>query len=277
MAKKETAALAKTSDEETEALALAELSDFFDGVSIDGMEDVGGDDLKLASKIWNMAGLDPSGNAYPRNVLFDTISEKTIEKVEAVLLTTQKSNRWDEYDNDEKKTNVMCQSGDRITGAMADGTQRQCKGCPDTGWFKDDAGKPFRKCGAVHTVVALEQGSNRPFLMRFKKTGLKPFRNYLMQHHWGARLAADGSRKHVPLFAYGMTLSLVMHEGGMYALPVLTRGKMLQRESMMAMHESAKSYVDIMSEVMKTADAQEEKHATTEASADNIVSEDFVE
>ena len=43
MAGKKSTAIEKTSDEEKEAAALAELTDFFDGVDVDGLEDVGGE------------------------------------------------------------------------------------------------------------------------------------------------------------------------------------------------------------------------------------------
>ena len=277
MAKGKSTAIQKTSDEQAEIAALAECSEFFDQMAIDGMEDVGGEDLKLAVKLWNMKGLDSNAKAYPKDVFFDTISEETCETIETVMLLTQKSNRWDEFDNAQDKTIVFCTSEDRITGMMrADNSTRPCKSCPDRGWFKDEKGDPKRKCGEVHTVVALERASQRPFLIRFKKTALKPFRTYVMRHHWGARVAADGSRKNVPLFAYSMTLSLAMDPGGLYAIPVLERGAMLSRDHMEKMHENAKAYLEIMSEVLVHADAQTAKHTTSERDA-NLSSDDFAD
>lgn len=258
------AALAKI--KEHDAAALAELGDFFDNVKIDGLEDVGGEDLKLAIKMWNTPGLDGSGSPYPKNALYDTITEETSSSVEAVLLLSQKSHRYDSYDNDKNKTNVLCSSEDRKTGTTDKhpdhdpGTERPCKGCPDTGWFRDDKGKPFRKCGDVHTVIAVERLTQRPFVTRFKKTGLKAFRSYLMQHHVGTRIDKAGKRANVPLFVYAMTLSTEMHKDGNYATPVLTRGDMLSREEVTHMHDQAKTYSEIIEDVLDHADAVDSKH-----------------
>ena len=275
MATKKSTAIEKTSSEEKEAAALAELSDFFDEVQVDGLEEVGGEDLKLAVRLWNMRGLDKAGKAYPRDVFFDTISEETQEEIDCVFLLTEKSKRWDEWDNGTEKTIVKCQSSDRLTGTTEDGTKRPCGGCEDDGWFRDEEGKAYRRCGEIHTAVAVELGTQKPFLVRFKKTGLKPFRNYVMQHHWGGRVSG-GQRKNIPLFVYSCGLSLKMHESGKYALPVLTRGTMLDRETMSSMHESAKAYKEIMGRVLAHADAQDSKHTSSESDA-NLNSDDFAD
>lgn len=261
-----------------ESAALAELGDFFDTVSTDGLEEIGGDDIKLAAKLWNMGGLDPSGNAYVKNVFFDTVTEETSEAVDCVFLLTQKSNRWDEYDNDKKKTNVLCTSEDLVTGTMHDGMQRQCGGCPDTGWFKDDEGKPFRKCGDVHTVVAIDLKTEQPFIARFKKTSLKPFRTHVNKHHYKkAKSKKTGQMINVPLFVYRVRITLKMHEGGMYALPILEKGDTLSPADASTMHEHAKTYREMMSEILKSADATDRKHASANENADVINSDDFVE
>lgn len=261
-----------TSAERKEATALEELGDFFDAVSTDGMEDVNGEDIKLAVKVFNLGGVDSNGNARRKNVFFDNITEEEQDSIDCVLLLTQKTHRWDSFDNAAKETNIICDSRDRVTGLFREsGEQRSCHGCPDRGWFKNpETGEPLRKCGEVHNVVAVETASQRPFLVRFKKTGLKPFRNYLMQHHFGARQKADGTRGNVPLFAYSCTLSLTMHESGNYALPVLVRGSVLSRDDVMRMHESAKGYHELMGAVMQQADAAEVTNDTTQLSSDDF-------
>jgi len=265
----------RTQEEEREAAALAELSDFFDSVEVDGLEEVGGEDLKIALRLWNMGGLDKDGRAYPKDVFFDTITEELSNELDCVMLLTRKSKRWDEYDNDTKKTIVHCASADRLAGKLADGSQRPCLGCPDDAWFQDDKGKAFRKCGEVHTVVAVDRISQRPFLIRFKKTGLKPFRNYLMAHHWNGR-ASGGRRGNIPLYVYGCKISLVMHEGGLYALPVLSRGAMLEPDAIKVMHDNAKAYLEIMGDVIEHADAVDAKIATVEADG-SLSSDDFAD
>jgi hypothetical protein len=118
--------------------------------------------------------------------------------------------------------------------------------------------------------------TQKPFAMRFKKTALKPFRQYVMAHHWGARRAANGKRANIPLFVYGVTIKLKMHESGKYALPVLARGDMLGAEEVRGLAEVAKGYLEVMSTILASADAQSDKHATSERD-ENISSDDFVE
>lgn len=269
-------ALAPMTDE-AEAAALAELGDFFDDVGVDGLEDVGGEDVKLAVKLWNMKGLDKNGRAHPRDTFFDTVSETTQDAVDCVLLLTTKTKRYDSFDNALDKTVVHCDSTDRITGTMQDGATRACKGCPDDGWFRDDNGKAFRKCGEVHNVVAVERLTQKPFAMRFKKTALKPFRQYIMAHHWGARRGANGKRANIPLFVYGCTLTLKMHESGKYALPVFERGAMLAPADVRPLADVAKGYVEVMSQILASADAQSEKHSTSEETGGAMTADDFVD
>jgi len=267
--------LATTGDAE-ESAALAELTSFFDDVGNIGLDDVGGEDIKLAVKLWNMKGLDKNGRSYPRDVFFDTISESTSDEIDAVFLLTQKTKRYDEFDNALDKTIVHCESRDRVTGTMRDGATRACKGCPDDGWFKGDDGKPHRKCGEVHNVIGVERLTGKPFAMRFKKTSLKPFRQYVMAHHWGARKTADGKRANVPFFVYAVRLALKMHESGKYALPVLTRGEMLPKKEVLSLADSAQTYLEMVSTLLASADEQSEKHATSDREG-TITADDFVE
>lgn len=278
MAKAKKTELATTEDaheiELAERAALAELSDFFDTVEVTGMEDVGGDDIKIASKIWNMGGVDKNKQAYPKNVFFDTLTEKVQDEIDAILLSMTKTFKYDEFDNALDKTIVHCESKDMITGTESNGNKRPCEGCPDTGWFNDSEGKPFRKCGEVQTVVGIERITQRPFITRFKKTGLRPWRNYLMAHHYGARVGKDG-RADIPLFAFDCRLSLAMHESGKYALPVLERGEsFLPEAELRAAYQAALQYKSMMEDVMKVADKSEAKHSS-KSGADNMNADDF--
>lgn len=272
-AKTESTALA-TREEETSALALVELGDFFDSVSVTGMEEVGGEDIKLAVKLFNMSGLDENKNQRRKNVFFDNITEQESATLECVFLGTHKTNRYDRFDNAKKETELLCSSDDRITGTMADGTQRACRNCPDSGWFKDEEGKPMRKCGEVHNVIGLERLTQKPFITRFKKTSLRPWRNHLMQHHFGARIGRDGRPCDVPLFAFACSVSLEMSDAGTHAVPVFTRGELLKIDEIKFAAESAKAYRDTMQDVLRVADKADTKHASTES---NISSDDFAE
>lgn len=265
MAKKKDAMV--TSDERKEAAALAELTDFFDDVSTDGMEDVSGEDIKLAVKLFNMGGKDAiTGDSRKKNAFFDNVTEEMQDNISCVMLLTHKTHRWDRFDNAKDETEVICESRDRKLGVLrATNETRQCKGCPDRGWFKDPkTGDPMKKCGEVHNVVCIERESGRPFIIRFKKTSLKPFRNYLMQHHFGARKSADGKTTNVPLFAFVCNMTTEMHDTGKYALPIFERGEILSREEMTSMYESAKGFHEMMQEVMTHADNVESTHVASE-------------
>jgi len=256
--------------------AFGELADFFDEVGVDGLEDVGGEDVRLAVILWNMRGLDKRSKPYPRDVFYNTITEDTAETIDAVFLLSQKTKRWDEYDNALEKTVVHCESRDRITGTRSDGTRRPCAGCPDDGWFTDDDGKARRRCGEIHNVVAVDRLTQKPFAIRFKKTGLKPWRNHLMAHHWGARAAIDPKTKkrvraNVPMFCYASQISLKMHESGNYATPAIepieqgrdARGNpsyLLPVDDVKAYGESAKAYLDVMGDVLDHTDTQASAH-----------------
>ncbi len=98
-----------------------------------------------------------------------------------------------------------------------------------------------------------------------------------MAHHWGARRAPGGKRANVPLFVYGCTLSLKMHESGKYALPVFERGAMLAPADVRTLADVAKSYVEVMGSILASADAQSDKHATSEGDGGNMSADDFVD
>lgn len=274
---------------EQEQAALAQLSEYFDGMDEDGMGDVEGDDIRLPSFIWNMSGVDKdTGDAYKRNEFYNTLSGETFPTFEAVMLCTTKSNRYDYYDNDKKKTIVVCQSADRETGTIMEtneaegryaGTQRPCNSCPDFGYFReqDMQGKERNvlRCGRVHTVVGIERLTQKPFILRHKKTGLKAWRNHLMAHHFGARINGAGKRKNIPLFAFYVKYSLKMHENGNYAVVNIDKLGLVPQSEVMSYYEAAKSYKDMMDQVMQTADRLEESAPSSDGGADNLSSDDF--
>ena len=254
--------------------AMNELAAFFDAPDgVDGLEDFEGDDVKISTLLWNMRGKDKHGNTMTKDVFFDTISEETRKEVDLVLLTVKKTRRWDEFNNTTDKTEVHCESRDRITGTLSDGTTRPCHGCPDYGWFKDEKGENKRKCGDVQNAVGVTLDTMKPITIRFKKTGLKPYRAHVSTHHKGARLhvAKDGtrSRRNVPLFAYAVRMSLKMSDNGMYATPVMDlieQGKgadgeptyLLPTNDVMAYGSLAKEWTDMMAMALDAADKQAE-------------------
>lgn len=281
MASKKKTELATTDDATELALAeaanLAECMSFFDEMETDGMAEVGGEDIKIRSLIWNMGGVDKDKNAYPKNVFFDTLTEKTQSELDAIMLSIKKTNRWDDYNDITKKTDVICESIDQITGTMRDGgLQRPCLDCPDKRWFEGDDGKAVKRCGEVHTVVGIERLTQKPFIARFKKTGLRPWRNYLMAHHYGARVGGEGGRANIPLFAYVCTVTLENHESGIYAVPKFERSDaFLPRAELEQAYNAAVQYEAMIQELMGAADKTEAQHVES-TNADNMSPDDFV-
>jgi hypothetical protein len=277
-----------------EAAALAELGEFFDEVGVDGLEDFGGEDVKIAVLLWNMRGKGKDGRSLTKDVLFNTVTEDTCESIELVFLTTKKTKRWDSFDKGLDKTVVHCESRDRVTGIMEGGATRACANCPDDGWFTDADGKATRKCGEVHNVVAIERATQKPVAIRFKKTGLKPWRQYASAYHYGGRVVVDPStgrkvRRNVPLFAYACRLSLKMSDNDMYAIPVLEpieQGRddngnpiyLMSRDEVLAYGQPARDYHEIMGEVLNVADAQTAAHDTDNVERDDAFgADDFVD
>src|SRR5699024_4271960 len=116
---------------------------------------VDNEDIKISARVFNMKGKDErTGRAIPIDTFYDTVDETMHDTIDATLLSLHKTNAWTEYDENEGATKTHCKSFDRITGTMADGTQRACKGCPDAEWRMID-GKRKRNCGPIYNVVGL--------------------------------------------------------------------------------------------------------------------------
>lgn len=231
----------KNKNETDGALALAppsDLAEMIDDSGATGIEEFGDDDIKIASKVWNSKSVDERGRARTPDVFVDSLTGESAESLECVLLSTKKGYRWDEFDQAADKTVVMCESHDLATGTMSDGTRRSCHGCPDKEWAAEADGRRTKRCGTVHTVVGYEPSTARPFIIRFKKTSLDPFRRYVQTYFKGQRKTKEG-RADLPLFSARTTITLAMHESGKYALPVFSRGDFVTREEFAAYREQA--------------------------------------
>ena len=238
-------ALATTSDESGTELAevthdeLSALGDFDFGAT-DGLEELEPEDVKLAVKVFNMRGVDKeTGDPIQKNTFFDTIEESTKKRLDLILLTIHKTNEWREFDSEKDESVIHCRSFDRVTGIMADGTERPCKGCPDAKWTTDDKGKRTRRCGPVYNTFAIDRDTRQPCVIRFKRTSLKPLQSYLNKHHIGRRVV-KGQRMNYPLFSFRCEASLQMSENGMYAIPVLEKREVLSRDELQTALESTK-------------------------------------
>lgn len=257
------------------ALALADSDqlagmDGLDGIEIDddGLTEVGQEDIKLSTKVFNFKGTQSNGDPIMPNTFYDTLTEHIDRDLDLILIKTHKTNEWREYDEAAKKSNVRCRSFDRMKGTMEDGTIRPCQGCPDAEWKtapdKNGRNKRTRRCGPVHNVFAVELPSLQPCVIRFRRTSLKVFQDYISRHHMGKRKVRDPKTgtinlQNYPLFSFFCKASLKMSEDRQpYAIPVLSCGQLLPPALFRQANETTK-YVNtvLLSELNKIIDAPE--------------------
>lgn len=233
--------------QENDALAVAPmdlnaLPAHIEAEGYDGLDDFGAEDIRIPIKTWNNKSLDANNRQRPADVFVDSITEEVTESIDAVLLAAKKTFRWTEYDPVQDTAVTMCASDDMVQGVMGGtGVVRPCAGCPDREWSTTPDGKRTRRCGPVFTVVAVDERDGSPFIVRFRRTALEPFRKYIQSHFKLRAKSKSGQRVDVPLFARTTRLSLRMHEGGKYALPVLKAGDWLSADRFATMRDQAAS------------------------------------
>lgn len=212
-----------------------ELGNVLDGLDIedDGLSEIGQEDIKLPTKVWNFKGLDQEGNPIAANMFYDTVTEQLSRTLDLILIKLHKTNEWREYVQGEGRSRIRCRSFDQVTGTMEDGAVRPCEGCPDIKWTDGigDDGKPrrVRKCGPVYNIFAAELATRQPCVLRFKKTSLNAIQTYLNKHHIGRRVV-KGVRSNWPLYVYVCRATLKMSDDKKYAVPVLERREQLSGE-----------------------------------------------
>lgn len=241
-----------------------------EGIEIedDGLTEVGQEDIKLATKVFNFKGTQSNGDPIMPNTFYDTLTEQIDRELDLILIKTHKTNEWREYDEAAKKSNVRCRSFDRLKGVMEDGTIRPCIGCPDAEWktLPDKNGrlKRSRRCGPVHNVFAVQVPSLQPCVIRFRRTSLRVIQDYFSRYHMGKRKMRNpktGAMDLVnyPLFSFFCKASLKMSEDRQpYAIPVLTCGQVLPPELFKQANSTVK-YVNqvLLGELNKIIDAPE--------------------
>lgn len=246
---------------------LAELDVAADGE--DGLGEASGEDLKIASKVLNMPGVGEDGRSIPPDVFYDTVDRTTKERLDAVLVYLHKTNLYSVFNEATAKTERICQSYDRVTGTWLEtGQQRACKGCPDDEWRREE-GKPKKNCGPVYNIAAIDRETRMPFWLRFKRTSLAPIKQHLQRHHLGRRIVG-GKRTNYPLFAFRVSLSARLSEGGKkkYALPVIDRGEVLTREEMLQCQEAAAAFRENVIPLLQHSDEQIDKSGAVDTSFD---------
>lgn len=254
------AAMVKSDTSASGALAVAsadELADILGDVVLehDGLEELSGEDIKIGVKVANFKGVDQAGDPIPPNVFYDTVDETTMKTIDAAILTFHKSNEWREFDQAQSKTVTHCRSFDQKIGEMADGTKRSCDGCQDKEWETNAAGKRTKKCGVVYNLIGVERLTQKPFILRCRKTAVEPLKLYLNKHFIGRRITPAG-RANYPLFAFTTTIGLKMETkaGTSWAVPTFERGETQSRDEILACQDNAKFYRESMLPVLAKAE-----------------------
>lgn len=214
----------------------------------DGLSEVGREDFRISAYVINMKAVGKDGRKVPEDEYYDTINETTKRDVNAAFLHLNKTNLYAYYDETLKKSVKVCSSRDRKVGVWREtGEERQCEGCPDAAWKRDDKGKPTRNCGPVYNLFAIDRDTQMPFVVRFKRSSMPAIKAYLQKHFIGRRVIKDkvtGASKRVnyPLFAFQTQMGCRMSDDGKYALPVLQRGEPLPIEEILT-HQAAQNFV----------------------------------
>jgi len=270
--------MAKSKDQS--ALALASPQDEAGGLAVldelefevTGMEEIDADDLRFSTKVWNMRSKRPDGKGlFQVDEFFDTLTEQTTRELHCVFVTLHKTNDYAFFDNDKQETVRVCTSYDRETGTLRAqhpdtgqpaGTVRPCATCPDALWHKDDKGKNVRNCAPVYGVIGVELDGDgnptSPFMIRFKKTSLQPFKAHLQKHHIKRRQDPKTRKMvDVPLFAFSVRIRLEADKGGQFAVPILERGDVLSRDLLLQLSEQAKGFREMADDVTRAAEKKE--------------------
>lgn len=268
----QTAALAVASDDE--AAALAALDDFdFDFGGDDGLGEVDAEDLRLPVIVWNLKGKDERGELRRLDEFYDTLNETSHRTLRCAFIHLHKTNAFTRFDDAANENVIVCSSNDRVVARMRArhpslpldvGDERRCEGCPDKEWRKNAQGKNARNCDTVYGVFAVVLDEQlRPgdgFLIRFKRTGLPPFKTHLQKHHIGRRPLPGGKRGNMPLFAFEVNMRLEVSENGNYATPLIERGRVLPKETLQVLAEQAKYFAELGAEATQAAEKQEARH-----------------
>lgn len=274
------AALAVVQDDDASALAAA-LEGFDFGLN-DGLQDVDPDDIRLPVMVWNLKGKDPNNPQVLRKVneFYDTLNERTYSTLTCAFVQLQKSRAFTRFNNEKNENVIYCSSHDRVIGRMrtqhpdlpqvTEGTERRCESCPDKEWQRNSAGKNVRNCDQVYGVFAthLNPETLEPtdgFLLRFKRTGLPPFKTHMQKHHIGRMMLPGGKRANVPLYSFAVEMRLEVSDNGNYATPVIVRGRVLPRQTVAILHDQAKYWSEAGEEATRAAERAERMESAADA------------
>lgn len=274
----ESTSLATTTDDEASALAAA--LDDFDFGQDDGLREADGEDLRLPVIVWNMKGRDErTGELRRLDEFYDTLNETSSRELRCAFIHLHKTNAFVRFDNEKNENVIHCTSQDRVYGRLRtkhpdrgidEGTVRECASCPDKEWGKNAQGKNVRNCDPVYGVFAVRLNEDlQPtdgFLIRFKRTGLTPFKTHLQKHHLGRRPLPNGGRGNIPLFAFEVVMRLEVSQNGNFATPVIERGRLLPKPIIAQLAEQSKYFGEIGDEATRVAEKQETRHEAGDGS-----------
>ena len=262
--------------EEGSSLALLDQFDF----EVSGLEEVDSEDIRFAVKVWNLKGKRADGpGLYQVDEFLDTLTEQTSRELHCVFVTLHKTNDYSFFNNDTKETVRVCASYDRLEGALRtthpstgqpEGTVRRCESCPDAQWRRDAKGKNVRNCSPVYGVIGVELDDAgkplSPFMIRFKKTSLPPFKAHLQKHHIKRhRDARTGKMIDVPLFMFAVKIRLEADEGGQFAVPVIEPLGQVSRALLFQLADQAKSFIEMAADVVRAAENKESAHRSDDS------------
>lgn len=242
---------------------LGELALEGDVLDDDGLREVDRSDRKLTILMINFGGMGGDGRAVPKDSFYNTVTEQTKDEVFAVFVSLHKTRVWSTFDEGLNKTVVHCRSFDQVQGTLANGDLRPCEGCPDWKWYEQADPKTgklrkMRNCAPVYNVASVDKSTQEPFLIRFKKTALPPFKNHLQKFHLDRRPLGGGRMGNYPLYAFGARLTAKMASStAKHAVPVIEHTGVLSREEIVQYAETAKALAGEIRAMIERADTVE--------------------
>lgn len=244
----------------------------------DGLGEIDRDDIRIPSRMLNCRRLDENKRPIPDDVYYDTVTQTQSREIRAAFVLRHKAKRYDYYDNEAKRTRLVCRSSDRITGTLNhdDGSTstRPCKGCPDDQWYTDDEGKRRKHCSPVSNMFAVDLATRQPFVVRYKRTSLPALKTYLQRYHLGRRPLA-GRMGNYPLYVFELVLGAQMSHDGTHAIPVLTKVGRLPLDVIKGLEQSSKAleeYVRSGSNLERIDDADTSDSGDTSFDPDSFKS-----
>jgi hypothetical protein len=259
---------------EDDPAALAELLDSFDFGDNDGLKETDAEDLRLPVIVWNMKGRDERTQKLRQlDEFYDTLNETYTKELRCAFIHLHKTNAFTRFNQESNANVIHCSSNNRVIGRLrtvhpdlgiAEGTERPCESCPDKDWYRNEKGKNVRNCDTVYAVFGVHLDPDlKPtegFLLRFKRTALPAFKAHMQRHHLNKRPLPNGKRGNVPLFAFEVTMRLEVDKGGNFAVPVIERGRVLPRATLVHLAEELKFFSEIGDEATRAAERQEHRH-----------------